>query len=110
MSAVVLIAHAGVPCALPSAQVLAGAKTELDEIRLFDRPELRAHRQLVVETAVGRRRLACSAARLTDLRGAHLAAVPAMLLEPLALPHVVGISDGPDGIVWLIDLGRWEDP
>lgn len=107
----VLLTHENVRCALPAVQVLRGARgDEEPAIHLFGgaagAPGARA---LLVDTAVGRRRLSCSETRFGALPDEVMLPLPEILVQCLAMPHVVGLAWQADDPVWLVDLARWED-
>lgn len=112
MSHVVVLEHIGVRCAIPAAQVVRGQRAaEEPEIRLWDGAARRpaGERTLVVDTPLGARRLSCADARFVWLDEEPMVELPELLREALRLPHVVGVSESGDALLWLVDLHRWEE-
>lgn len=107
MTQVVLVKHAGVACVLSANQVLESRTTEADLIELFGSTERDVARALLVDTAVGRRRIDCAEARFGSLLEGQLRPLPEFLRQMMKSPHIVGIADVADGLRWLIDLSRW---
>jgi len=106
---VVLMTHAGVPCALPADQVVGGFGADVPAIALFGAPEPDPKRALVVKTPGGARRVDCSVARFSNLDERSLSPVPELLAQRLELPHVVGVAGTGTQLRWLVDLVRWEE-
>jgi len=109
VSRVVLLTHAGVPCALPAEQVVGGYGDEVPAIALFGAAEVEPARRLIVRTPAGARRVDCSEARFSNLDERELSPVPELLADRMRLPHVVGVADTGTGLRWLVDLARWEE-
>ncbi|UJR82634.1 hypothetical protein [Sandaracinus amylolyticus] len=111
MSRVVLLSHDGVRCALPASQVVRAVGSGGEDERpvaLFRREpdaSVRDARSLLVRTGAGERRVDCADARFDWLSEERLFALPELLRDAMALPHVVGVAemDGV-GLVWLVDL------
>ncbi len=109
MTQVVLLSHGGVACALPAAQVVGGLRADVPEIQLFERAEDAPRRTLVVETRRGPRAVRCKEARFSRLDEHALLPVPPLLARRMGLPHVVGLAGAEGGLLWLVDLDRWEE-
>lgn len=105
----VLMTHAGVPCALPAEQVVGGFGADVPPITLFGASEPDPKRALVVRTPAGARRVDCSEARFSNLDDRELSPVPELLARRLELPHVVGVAGTGASLLWLVDLARWEE-
>lgn len=111
MSRVVLLAHDGVRCAVPASQVVRAAGSGTSDERpvaLFRRePDAAVHdaRSIWVRTGAGERRVDCADARFDWLAEERLHALPELLRDAMALPHVVGVAETDEaGLVWLVDL------
>lgn len=112
MTQVVLFTHDDVKCALPATQVVRAAPIgDAPSIQLWKRTSGDAvqGRALLVETRLGTRRIESSETRVAQLDEATIAALPELLTRSMDLPHVVGIASAGDAVVWLVDLGRWEE-
>jgi len=113
MAEVVFISHLGVRCALPSRQVL-GAEQQLSQnepVSLWQgSPTARDaadDRLIEVSTASGARRVSCHRVRMGRLGSASVWHLPPVLKDVLSLPHVVGLAEVDQELVWLVDLNRF---
>lgn len=128
MGRVLLAEHQGIACAFPAEQILSVARAWAGEgvIHLFAArsvapPESQrlpaplpsppaSQSYLFGATAVGERVIRCRRARFVEIPDREMVALPALLVEAMALPHVVGAARSERGLVWLVDLSKWSEP
>lgn len=113
MTDVVCISHEGIRCALPSRQVIAaGAKSVAGTpVRLWDRigdnASAGAERVLDIATAAGPRAIEGRDIALVSLPEKNIKAIPPLLRDLLPLPHVVGVAELGEELIWLVDAKRF---
>ena len=104
--------HAGVRCAVPSAQVLAIRRggDPASTLALWESvgaPESsELPRVLQVMTPAGPVEIEAGDPILSRVESSRVFALPALLRTWLILPYVVGIADLQDEMVWLVDARR----
>ena len=113
MPEVLFFSHLGVRCALPSWQVLAAeAEQGQDEpVSLWNgarsAAEANDDRLIEVSTASGARWLSCSRVRLGRLTADSVWQLSPLLRDVVGLPHVVGLAERENELLWLVDLKRF---
>ena len=102
--------HAGVHCALPSKQVVQVSSSEPSQMQLWDAvggaAMADAERSLGVLTPTGPLWLRVTQPVIHLLDRQQLFAVPQALRDFLPLPHVVGVAELNDELLWLVDTRR----
>ncbi|MBN2195528.1 MAG: hypothetical protein JW751_22100 [Polyangiaceae bacterium] len=118
MSDVLLLSHLGIRCAVPSRQVI-GAEEWAgghDPIELWPleywpaglpEPPPQMDRLIEVQTGVGPKFLRCSQVRLGRIAPTSVWQLSPLLEDALDLPHVVGLAELDDALLWLVDLQRF---
>ena len=104
--------HAGVRCAVPSGQVLLirRADDQAGSVALWAAvgvPETcLSSRVIQVMTPDGPAELHAGDPMLSQVDASRIFGLPALLRAWLPLPHVVGLADVQDEMVWLVDARR----
>jgi hypothetical protein len=116
MPDVVRLVHAGIACGLSTHHVIAAESTGHEEVlvRLWeysgDSSPLDDARTLFVQTAGGPRAIRATRVALTAIERTQIHALPALLRELVPLPHVVGLAEIDDQLIWLVDTKRFHPP
>lgn len=117
MTAAVIFRHQGVLCVLPARQVIdreeRGGRRQINLFEPMDAAEnvdgaaRRSDGGLLVHTPGGIAWLPCTDCGLERLRYAQTHSLPPIVADGLALPHLVGMTETPKGVAWMVDLRRF---
>jgi hypothetical protein len=113
MIEVLCIWHRGIRCALPARQVLGAEPASRVAVThglwpSLDTGEAAAERSLEVLCAAGSTWISATMPKLLALSSDRLHGLPPALRDLVPLPHVVGLADVADELVWLIDAKRFD--
>jgi hypothetical protein len=117
MPDVLCLLHRGIRCGMPPRCVLGISPLESYDgsASLWERRERSAgagavaeERALYILTKGGPRTIAASSVGLLSISTVKIWAIPPLVRRLLPEPHVVGLAEIEDGLIWLVDPKRFQ--